>query len=129
MFIVVSASQAAENIPNNTISGTVLKKEDSVVTIETETGIKDFTVPNDIKITKNQSETNINDIQPKDRVIITTGNNGAILAVDAVGNQISQWQTYLPLAAIILILLGFVLTLLNKKKQGIIKTKPVKFNN
>ncbi len=121
---------AVENIPNNTTSGTVLRREDKTLTVETDNGVKDYNIPDDIKITKNQSESSLNDITQNDRVTITTGNNGNILSVDAVNNKTIDWKsTYLPYAALILIALGLILALWTRKQKGIIKTKINNFKN
>lgn len=124
------ATLAVENIPNNTTSGTVIKKEDKIITVQTDDGVKDYNIPDGIKITKNQFETDLNNISPNDRITITTGNNGNILSLDAVSNSIANWKTtILPLAALILIIFGLILTLWQKRQQGIIKTKTINYKN
>lgn len=115
---------AAENVTSNTTEGTVLRTTDNTLTIQTDEGIKDYSIPENIKITKNQFDSDLNNINPNDRIIITTGNNGEILAVDAVSSQIANIENMaLPILALLLIGIGLLLTFLQKKQKGIIKTK------
>lgn len=120
----IIAQQNNSYLSNEKISGVVLKNNDNQITIQSDQGIQEFNIPNNIRITKNGIQSDINNIKPNDRIIFTLDNNGNLLSVDSITGiifDIGRW--FLPLASILLVLLGVTLLANSKSRRGHFKTK------
>jgi hypothetical protein len=121
----------AQNVPNETIVGIVLKNSDGNLVIQTvDKGIKSLNIPQNVKVTRDSIGSSVNNIQPNDQVNVTTDNSGSILSVDATSNTLISIQRFLlPILALLLILLGLILTSVKRRQQGLIKTKTFNYKH
>lgn len=106
-----------------TFSGEVQRRDGSVLTVRTDEGTKQVTVPAGVNISRNTQEATIDEIMPNDRVSITQTSDGQVLAVDAtVGEVFDIGKWALPLLGIGLLTAIILWMLLRRANRSHIKT-------
>ncbi|CAN5214986.1 hypothetical protein BH09PAT2_BH09PAT2_07780 [soil metagenome] len=75
------------------IIGTVLSKKDGLMTIQTDSDTKNFTIARNIAITRNRSDAEVETIRPNDKVDIILGSDGHVQSVTATGTRVIDWHT------------------------------------
>lgn len=113
----------SRDIQTTQITGEVLRREGNVLTVKTESGTKEITIPAGIKIKRNTLDAKITDIQPNDKVIITQTTGGTVLTIDvAAGNVFDFAKWGIPLLIIGIIAIFIIWRLFKSANKSHIKT-------
>lgn len=111
------------------VFGTVLKVDTSQIYLQAQGDIHQVPVNNNIKVLRNGTKSQLNDINQYDRVLLTVTQTGQILTINAVDGQLVDIaEVILPAIALILIVFGLYIIIRNQTKRGYIKTKTTRIN-
>jgi hypothetical protein len=120
----VTSNPQTQNVSTSTFSGEITKIDNNKVFVSTDDGVKEITIPGNIKITRNSIESKLADLKTRDQVTVTQSTKGEVLSVDATaGNLVDGAKISLPVIIGILVLLGLLYYFWKKSQQGHIKTE------
>jgi hypothetical protein len=123
-------AQSEKAIATREVAGTVLRKDSSVLSIQTNNGVRELSIPDNIKITRNYMSSTISEIQPNDKVKVQVADSGQILSVDVTsGSLVEKTSMLVPLLIGAALAAGAVLLLVKKRDEQHIKTKIVEPNS
>lgn len=121
--LVLAQDQNIQTVESTQTTGEIIKKENSILTVQTENQIQELQVPSNVKITKNGTEASLNELQTGDDVVVTHSQSGEILSVEAISGEILDWGTWLVPGILGLILLAGLIYLIRKRmNKGYIQT-------
>ncbi len=104
------------------ITGKVLKVDNNKLTVDAN-GTKEYTVGDNISITRNTVKSSVKDIKPNDQVTITKSSEDEVLSIESTGSEVFDSAKFLiPGVILALILLGLGYYSWKKSKKGFIKT-------
>jgi hypothetical protein len=116
-------AQQVENVSTTTIKGQITRKDANQLTIKTDEGVKQVTIPANISIYRNGNATNFDNLKVNDHVSITYDAGGQLVRTEATSESVVvSSQRMLIGIGILAIALVVGYTLWKKSKQPHIKT-------
>lgn len=117
------AQQAPQALETREISGEVLQLQNQTLTIKTDDGVSQIPINDNITISRDARDAQVQDLEPGDNVTITQTITGQVLGVEST-SQTSQdvMQTALPLIGLVLLIGALALYAYKKANKGFIKT-------
>jgi hypothetical protein len=110
-------SPEVTNVQPTQTTGEVVRRENNVLTVKTGNEVKQISIPDNVKVTRNTFGGNIADIKPNDEVTITEA-NGMVLSVEATSGKLFDFGKWLipmlVLGLIAVLALWFILKRANK---------------
>lgn len=108
------------------IEGTVLRKEGDRLFVDTGQGVREVRVPSNVSVTRNSVRSGINNIEPDDRVIVTTNMDGQVLSVSATSREVFDWTRLgLPLILLAALAAGVFTYIIRRSRPPRINTEEV----
>ncbi len=106
------------------VKGEVLKRDSDKITIQNGDTVQEYSIPRNIKISRNTFGATVEDIQPNDNVTLTVGPTGEVLGLEATSGTVTdtgKWAVPLVLVLAILAIIGYLMY--QKSTKGQIKTQ------
>jgi hypothetical protein len=124
---LLQAQQSPQQLETTQISGEVMKIENDTITIQSDNGMQQMQISNNINITRNGMGAQVQDLKPGDNITVTQTTAGVVLGVESTSQTVEDiMQMAIPII-IGLILLAIVATIAYKKSnKGFIKTSPTR---
>jgi hypothetical protein len=122
---VLTQTQAqVQNVSTEKISGKILKREGNTLTVQTNDGVKEVTIPDNVSVTRNTSASKIDALQVGEQVNVVSQSDGQVLSVDSSSNILMGLGagTLATIAIAILALAALAFSTWKKTKEGHIKT-------
>jgi hypothetical protein len=91
-----------------------LKIEDRKITLDTNEGTKEITVPSNIKLSLNGKASDLSALKPSDDLTVVTTNSGNILELNAVSGEVTDYAKYLIPGLLAVLVIGTLLYLLTR---------------
>lgn len=122
--ITPSPSPEVKDVQITEIKGKVVKVNEKTISLEqNDKSIKDITIPDGAKVTRDNKDAAVQDIKIDDTAVVTVGSDQQVIKVNITSNTISQLSAFaIPALIIGILLVGLILYLINKSKQGHIVT-------
>ncbi len=111
-------------ISTQSLTGEIQSIENNVLILSIDGKNASFSIPNNIKITRNTVSAKISDLQPRDQAVIVQTFDRKIISVDSTSaGQVSDFSKLaIPVLIILALLIGLGLYFWNQSKKGKIKT-------
>ena len=111
-------------ISTQSLTGEIQSIENNVLIVNIDGKNASFSIPNNIKITRNTTSAKISDLQPRDQVVIVQTLDRKIISVDSTAaGQVSDFsKLVIPVLIILALLSGLGLYFWNQSKKSKIKT-------
>ncbi len=125
-----SSSTGERKVETEEFTGDITKIDGHKLTVKSDSETKEYTVPDNIKITKNTSTSKFEDLHTGDKVkMIIDKDKHEVISIDTISGKIFEWAKLI----IPLLILGIILTIgivyyLNKRNKGQIKTTASKIS-
>jgi hypothetical protein len=123
---ITTEESEVQDIATTEISGDVLKIEGRMLYIQTNNGVKQVEVPDNIVIVKNGNEVGFNEIGTNDNVVVTQTQEGTVLSVEVSEGGILNFSDpvikWVVIAAAALILIGLLWWFISRANKPHIKT-------
>lgn len=121
---VVSTSPQVQNLQTSEIKGKVVKTSGNTISVEQDDkNLKDITIPDGAKITRDNKDATVQDIKTDDNVVATVDQNMQVVKIDITSSTVSKLSAFaIPGLIIGIILVGLIIYFINKSKQGHIVT-------
>lgn len=111
-------------ISTQSLTGEIQSIENNVLIVSVDGKNASFSIPNNIKITRNTVSAKISDLQPRDQAVIVQTLDKKIISVDSTAaGQVSDFSKLaIPVLIILALFIGLGLYFWNQSKKGKIKT-------
>lgn len=129
--LFISTPSFAQEEPNSTIksvetsqiSGKVTSINDRSLVIQTNDGVKEISVSENVNVTQAGMSSKISDLSPNDQVTLTVSKNGQVLVIESIPGEIIDWmKLIIPALLIGLILAIWLFSAVRNREKGNIKT-------
>lgn len=111
-------------ISTQNLTGEIQSFQDKVLVVSSDGKNTSFSIPDNIKITRNSVSAKISDLKPRDQITIVQTIDGKIISVDSVAlAEVSDFSKFaIPFLIILALLIGLGLYFWNQNKKGKVKT-------
>lgn len=117
------AQNSPQNINTTQITGEVVKVDQTSLTIQNSSGVKEYTIPGNVSITRDSFGSSLQDLRPHDRVTLTVDDNGDVISGSATSGplmDVSKW--IIPAGLFTLAVLSLLLYLTRRGQKEFIRT-------
>ena len=117
-------TNSSTQISTQNLTGEIQSIQGNVLIVSSDGKNSSFTIPDNIKITRNSISAKISELQPRDQVTVVQTVDGKIISVDSIAaGQVSDFSKFvIPVLIILLLLVGLGLYFWNQNNKGKIKT-------